>query len=119
MSPRRVRTPPERKQLSLQRDTIDVGEYPKAFRRKHPIAKARAERAARHEVRRRLKQGREDIEQVRREQVRKWQPVRLIDLIQAKADRRAAVQDTPRKPSETRERRRQRRGRRHRSGTPE
>jgi hypothetical protein len=95
--------------MSFERDTVDVGEYPKAFRRQHPIQQARAERAARREVRRRLAEGREDVEEVRRRTVRKWPPVRLGDLIQQKADRRARVQGEPRKSVEARERRRQRR----------
>jgi hypothetical protein len=109
MSPRRPRTPRERKRLSLDRDTVDQGEYPKAFRRNHPVRKAKAERAARHEVRRRLAEGREDVEDVRRREVRKWRPARLRDLIPWKKSRRQELQEDPRKSTEARDRRRSRR----------
>jgi hypothetical protein len=81
--------------MSLERDTVDHGEYPKAFRRQHPIQQAKAERALRHEVRRRLGAGREDVDEVRRREVRKWPPARLGELIQQKAARRDALHDTP------------------------
>ena len=110
MPSRRRRTPQERKRLSLERDTVDVSEYPKAFRRQHPLKQAKAERAARREVRSRLAQGREDADAVRRREVRSWPLTRLGDLIAGKLARRREVQDNPRKSPEARERRRRRRG---------
>jgi hypothetical protein len=111
MPKRRRRTPQERKELSLARDTVDAGEYPKAFRRKHPLQQARAERAARRELRRRLAEGREDVPEVRRREVRKWPPARLGDLVRGKLARREQLRESPRKSPEARERRRRRRRR--------
>jgi hypothetical protein len=106
MAPRRRRTPQERKHLSLERDTVDRGKYPKAFRRKHPVQQAEAERAARREVRRRLANGHDDVDEVRRREVRKWSPAGLRDLIRAKLARRLHLQENPRKSPEARARRR-------------
>ena len=105
---RRHYSPQERKRLSLERDTVDRGEYPKAFRRKHPVMQARAERAMRREVRRRLADGREDVDEVRRRVVRKWPPARLGELIKHKAARREGLRQEPRKSVQARQRRRQR-----------
>jgi hypothetical protein len=108
---RRHYTPQERKRLSLERDTVDTGEYPKQFRRKHPEAQAKAERAMRREVRRRLSVGSEDVDEVRRRVVRKWPPTPLGELIKEKAERREVLRDQPRKSVQARQRRRQRRSR--------
>jgi hypothetical protein len=103
---RRRYSPPERKRLSLERDTVDRGEYPKAFRRSHPVKQAKAERAMRREVHRRLAAGREDVEAVSRRVVRKWPPARLGELIQQKVARREHLRQEPRRSTEARERRR-------------
>jgi hypothetical protein len=111
MVARRHYTPQERKRLSLERDTVDVGEYPQQFRRKHPVLQAKAERAVRREVHRRLADGREDVDEVRRREVRKCPPIRLGELIAMKAERRAGLREEPRKSWQARLRRQQRRGR--------
>jgi hypothetical protein len=108
MVTRRQYSPQERKRLSLERDTVDRGEYPKAFRRQHPVMQAKAERAMRREVRRRLGDSRNDVDEVRRRVVRKWPPARLGELIKQKVARRERLQQEPRKPVQARQRRRQR-----------
>lgn len=107
---RRRRTPPEKKRLSLERDTPLSAKYPKAFRKHWPRKKAAAERAFRHAQRQSLAAGEEDPA-IRRHQVRKWPQPRLGEAIAISAERRARLQETPRKSPAARARRARRRRR--------
>jgi hypothetical protein len=106
----RRRTPPEKKRLSLARDTPLVAKYPKGFRKHWPRKKAVAERAARHAHRQAVAAGNDDPV-VRRKVVRKWPQPKLGEAIAVRAERRAKLRETPRKPAEARARRARKRRR--------
>jgi hypothetical protein len=87
--PRRGWTPHEKKRWSLERDTVDASEHPKAVRWNWPRKKARAERAYRHAWNQALHEpDLVDEPAIKRKQVRRWSPVRLADVIRQKKERR-------------------------------
>jgi hypothetical protein len=107
---RRRRTPPEKKRLSLERDTPLGAKYPKGFRKHWPRKQAAAERAFRHAQRQSLDTGNADAA-VRRRTVRKWSQAKLGEVIAVNAERRAGLQETPRKSAAARARRARKRRR--------
>lgn len=107
---RRVRTPQEKKRLSLTRDSIVGAEYPHALRKHWGSRKRSAERARRTAERVALATAREGFAPVRRRTVRKWGSATLGEVIAEKQERRARLADAPRKSLAARQRRRMRRG---------
>lgn len=106
--PRRRRSPPEKKRLSLARDNLSTtGEAPHALRNHWKKKKRGAERARRTAERVALEVRPDDFAPVRRPTVRKWGFARLGAEIAEKLERRA--DETPRKSAAARERRRLRR----------
>jgi hypothetical protein len=90
--PQWVLSPPERKRLSLDRDTVDESDMPHAFRRNWPRKKARAERAYRHAERARIVAS--DLDgATRRVEVRKRRPMTLRESIGERLSRRQASQE--------------------------
>jgi hypothetical protein len=107
---RRERPPQEKKRLSLARDSvIRSGEAPHALRRHWGKQKRAAERARRTAERVGLATDAEGFARVRRRTVRKWGVSKLAEAIAGKQERRAALQETPRKSAATRLRRAARR----------
>ena len=107
---RRRLTPQQKKRQSLARDTPLAAKYPKGFRKHWPRKKAVAERAFRHAQRQSIAAGNDDPA-VRRRTVRKWPQAKLGETIAANAQRRAGLQETPRKSAEARARRARKRRR--------
>ena len=111
--PRRRRSPPEKKRLSLARDNLMTsGESQHALRKHWRKKKRNAERVRRTGERVALAVQPDDFAPVRRPRVRKWGYARLGEEIAAKRERRADLQVNPRKAAAARKRRRLRRGKR-------
>ena len=109
---RRTRSPQEKKQLSLAKDTPLGAKYPKAFRKKWPVKKARAKRSFRHAQRHALERDPDNDVPPTTRFPRKWGQATLGEVIVAKTERRAAVAANPRKSPAARARRQARRSRR-------
>jgi hypothetical protein len=108
--PRRRRSPPEKKRLSLARDNLSTtGEAPHALRNHWKKKKRNAERVRRTAERVALAVQPDDFAPVRRPTVRKWGYARLGEDIARKLEGRAASSKKPRKSAAARERRRLRR----------
>src|ERR1043166_7104005 len=108
---RDAKTPQEKKRLSWTRDSVmRSGEAPHALRRHWGKQKRSAERARRTAERVGLATDAEGFARVRRRTVRKWGVSRLAEAIAGKQERRAALQETPRKSAAARLRRGARRG---------
>jgi hypothetical protein len=107
---RRERSPQEKKRLSLARDSIVGGETPHALRKHWGKKKRSAERARRTTDRVALATDPDGFAPARRRIVRKWGSAKLGEVIAAHQERRAKLQEAPRKPAATRLRRRLRRG---------
>lgn len=105
-----TRSPQDKKRLSLARDHIvNGGEPPHALRKHWGRKKRGAERARRTAERIALATDDEAFAPVRRRTVRKWGAMKLGEAIARNQERRATLQETPRKSAATRQRRRMRR----------
>jgi hypothetical protein len=108
---RRPRSPQQKKRLSLTRDSIvGGGESPHGLRNHWGKKKRSAERARRTAERVVLVTDPDGFAPVRRRTVRKWGSQKLGDAIAGKQERRAKLQETPRKLVAARQRRKVRRG---------
>ena len=105
-------TPQEKKRLAQARDGVDRwGESQKGFRKVKPKRKAQVSRANRHAVAVVLHDGRDPAEEgVAGKRKVFWAAPRLGDVIEAKLQRRARLNESPRKSPAARQRRRLRRG---------
>ena len=111
--PRRVRSPQDKKRLSLIRDSIvGGGEAPHALRNHWAKKKRSAERERRTAECIALAVDPDGFAPRRRRTVGKWGSTTLGDAIAAKQERHAKRQQTPRKSAAARERRRLQRRRR-------
>lgn len=105
-APRR-RTPPEKKKLALRRDSLSTSDhYEVGLKRK----KKSTTRSNRHAVKQTLKDPETDALPRRKQVDLKTIGASLQKDIDRKQERRARLEQTPRKSAEARERRRQRRG---------
>jgi hypothetical protein len=94
----KMKSPRHKKQLAYERDHFHVPEYPHAFRKTWPRAKARAQRAARRKVREVLKTANDDtaLRCVRRGTVKKWSgaSMTLREIVQRKQQKRKEMVGT-------------------------
>jgi hypothetical protein len=109
--PPRARSPQEKKRLSLMRDSIVCGERPHALRKHWGKKKRSAERARRTAERVSLATRPDEFAPARRRTVRKWGSAKLGEAIAVNQERRAGLQEAPRKSAAARLRRSLRRGR--------
>lgn len=95
----KVKSAPQKKQLSYERDHFSPAEYPKGFRKNWPRKKARANRTFRRKVaqlvdaslhRNASRQDDLAVEQVARERVQKWDVETLRERIARTQERREA-----------------------------
>lgn len=94
----RRKTPQEKKRLSLERDHPLLAEYPKAFRKKYPRKRRKAQKGLRTKVSQELHRAsgphdealadRVVPERFRRKEVRKWGAAQLGEVIKSKQERR-------------------------------
>lgn len=93
-----IRTPQEKKRLSLERDHPLSAKYPHAFRKSWPRKKRKVQKAFRHAVKQRLGAGKgtvdlqvdgmPDLGGIRRKKKQKWGAFPLGVVIQQKKQRR-------------------------------
>jgi hypothetical protein len=105
----RRRSPQEKKELSLKKDTPLDAKTPKGFRKHWPKKKAGPTRANRHAVKQTLHEEPEAESLPARKEIRKWPQRSLGETIASKRERRAGVNEKPRKSEAARARRRARR----------
>ncbi len=96
----KVKSAPQKKQLSYERDHFSPGKYPKGFRKNWPRKKARANRAFRRKVaqlvdaslhRNASSSDELAVEHVKREHVEKWVIETLRERVERTQVRRAAT----------------------------
>lgn len=108
-APKKRRTPPEKKKLALTRDSLSLSDpYAVGQKRKKKV-RTRANRRA---VKQALKDPEVDALPRRKDTQElgpSGEPLRLQDQIKSKQERRARLEQSPRKNTEARDGRRQRR----------